>query len=165
MTEQKYITPHTSLDELMRDFPEIQESFLKLFPDLANISNPELKEILFKNTTIEQLCAKNNRNLAETINTLRSYIGLEQSDQLFDKPEWLDKGKIVQTLDARPIIMSGGHPIQYVMMAVQTLSVGEVFKLITPFQPTPLMDMITSHGYKVYGEKENDSLYYTYFSR
>lgn len=165
MEEKKYITPHTTIEELFSYFPEIQESFLKLFPEMANLENPALKEIIYKNTTIEQLSSKNNKNLAETINVLRSNLGLEQSEFLNDIPGWLDKLKVVNTLDARPIIMSGGHPIQEVITSVQSLAKGEVFKLITPFQPTPLIDMISSQGFKVFCEKENDTLYYTYFSK
>ncbi|MCX7736934.1 MAG: DUF2249 domain-containing protein [Candidatus Kapabacteria bacterium] len=165
MENKKYITPHTTIEELFSDFPEIQESFLKLFPEIANLANPALKEMIYKNTTIEQLSSKNNKNLAETINVLRSYIGLEQSELLNDLPDWLDKLKVVNTLDARPIVMSGGHPIQEVMMSVQSLANGEVFKLITPFQPTPLIDMIGSQGFKVFCEKENDTLFHTYFSK
>ncbi len=165
MADKKYITPHTTIEELFSDFPEIKHSFLKLFPDLENVVNPELKSLLFKKTTIEHLCLKNNENLAETINLLRSYLGMEQSDLLDDLPEWLNKLKIKNTLDARPIILRGGHPIEEVMMAVQTLDNGEVFKLITPFQPSPLIDMIVSQGFKVYCEKENDTLFNTYFCR
>lgn len=165
MDEKKYITPHTTVDELFSSFPEIQDSFLKLFPDLLNLSNPGLKEILFKNTTIEQLCSKSNKNLAEIINILRSYLGLEKSEYAADLPNWFDNKKVVKTLDARPIVMSGGHPIQEVMMSVQSLADGEIFKLITPFQPTPLIDMIGSQGFKVYCEKENETLFNTYFSK
>jgi len=165
MEEKKYITPHTTVYELLSSFPELQESFLKLFPELSNLSNPALKDILYKNTTIEQLCTKNNKNLAETINVLRSFLGLKQSEFVADLPDWFDHKKIVKTLDARPIVMSGGHPIQEVMMSVQSLADCEIFKLITPFQPTPLIDMIGSQGFKVHCEKENDTLYNTYFSK
>lgn len=165
MTKKKYITPHTTIEELFTDFPEIKDSFFKFFPDYAKINNPALQSIMFKNTTIEQLCSKTGRNLPDTINTLRSFLGLEKINNINDEPDWLDKSKISKTLDARPIIMSGGHPIQDVTMAVQSLSEGEVFQLVTPFQPTPLIEMIGSQGFKTYCEKENDILYYTYFSK
>ena len=50
-------------------------------------------------------------------------------------PKWFDPSKIVKSLDARPIIESGQHPMSQVLEELKTLKSGEIYELITPFVP------------------------------
>ena len=45
-----------------------------------------------------------------------------------EKPAWLDNNKIKITLDARPLLATGQHPLQRVIEECATLQYGEIYE-------------------------------------
>jgi hypothetical protein len=84
---------------------------------------------------------------------------------MIQMPEWLDKAKIQITLDARPIIAAGDHPLQRVISECETLENGNIFEIITPFPPLPMVEKMGALGYRTFTETTDLGLYHTYFSR
>ena len=82
-----------------------------------------------------------------------------------NKPDWFDRTKIKITLDARPLIALGEHPLQRVMEECATLQPGEIYEIITPFSPMPMIEKLTALGYKSHMEPESNGLFYTYFCK
>jgi uncharacterized protein (DUF2249 family) len=80
-------------------------------------------------------------------------------------PAWLDKTNIKITLDARPILASGEHPLQRVMEECATLQPGDIYEVITPFPPMPMIEKMTAMGFENYVELNNNGLYNTYFRK
>ena len=78
------------------------------------------------------------------------------------KPTWLDKEKIKITLDARPILASGEHPLERVLREADSLNPGEIYEIITPFPPMPMIEKLTALGFESFSE-QNEGLYHTYF--
>ena len=66
-----------------------------------------------------------------------------------ETPTWLDKTKIKITLDARPILASGEHPLQRVMEECAALQPGEIYEIITPFPPMPMIEKLTALGFEI----------------
>jgi uncharacterized protein (DUF2249 family) len=82
-----------------------------------------------------------------------------------ETPAWLDKTKIKITLDARPILASGGHPVQRVMEECATLQPGEIYEIITPFPPMPMIEKLTALGFENCVEPADNGLFHTYFRK
>ena len=51
------------------------------------------------------------------------------------------------TVDARPIIESGGEPFDTIMAAVAGLDEREDLIVMAPFEPVPLEGVLSSHGF------------------
>ncbi len=80
-------------------------------------------------------------------------------------PAWLDKRNIKITLDARPILASGEHPLQRVMEECASLQPGEIYMIITPFPPTPMIEKLTALGYENFVENADNGIFHTFFTR
>lgn len=51
------------------------------------------------------------------------------------------------SVDARPIIASGGEPFDTIMSAVATLADDEELVVLAPFEPVPLEGVLSSQGF------------------
>jgi uncharacterized protein (DUF2249 family) len=80
-----------------------------------------------------------------------------------ETPTWLDKANIKITLDARPILASGGHPIERVLREADSLNHGEIYEIITPFPPMPMIEKLNTKGFESFSEQDESALYRTYF--
>ena len=50
-------------------------------------------------------------------------------------------------LDVRPILAAGGSPLGRILNTVERLQPGQSFKLLAPFEPAPLYQMLGNRGY------------------
>lgn len=51
------------------------------------------------------------------------------------------------TVDARPIIASGGEPFEAIMAAAASLADGEDLVVLAPFEPVPLEGVLSAQGF------------------
>ena len=79
------------------------------------------------------------------------------------KPIWLDPENIGKILDARPIIESGGHPLEQVMQDLASMENNKIYELITPFLPSPLLDVVKKKGYNIWSEEVEGTIVKNYF--
>jgi uncharacterized protein len=82
-----------------------------------------------------------------------------------ETPSWLNKANIKISLDARPILASGEHPLQRVLDECATLQPGEIYEIITPFPLMPMIEKLTVLGFENYTETDSSGLFHTYFKR
>jgi len=82
-----------------------------------------------------------------------------------EKPTWLNRAKISITLDARPILASGEHPLERVLSETATLKPGEIYKILTPFPPMPMIQKLNDAGFESFTEQDNAGVFHTYFVR
>jgi len=82
-----------------------------------------------------------------------------------ETPEWLDKTKIKITLDARPILAAGEHPLQRVIEESSRLLPGEIYEIITPFPAMPMIEKLTASGFESFSETDSGGMFHTYFRR
>ena len=78
-------------------------------------------------------------------------------------PEWLIKAKIKITLDARPLIAAGNHPLERVRDEASALESGEIYELLTPFPPTPMMEKLKELGFENFSTQDESGLFHTFF--
>jgi uncharacterized protein (DUF2249 family) len=58
-------------------------------------------------------------------------------------------------LDVRPILASGGEPFGEILSAIESLRPGEGLRLIAPFRPAPLFQVLASKGFS-HRERKSD---------
>jgi uncharacterized protein (DUF2249 family) len=81
------------------------------------------------------------------------------------RPVWLQQEKIKVTLDARPILASGQHPLERVIQESSALAAGEIYEIITPFPPVPMIEKLTALGFESFSESGAEGLFHSYFLR
>jgi uncharacterized protein (DUF2249 family) len=80
-------------------------------------------------------------------------------------PDWLKTENIKITLDARPLLAQGIHPLEQVQQECAALQPGEIFEIITPFPPAPMIEKMTAAGFEVYSVAEDDGMVHTCFKK
>lgn len=167
------ITPDTKVGALLDRFPELEEVFLAMSPHFAKLKNPVLRKTVAKVATLRQVAQVGKVPLADLINRLRAAVGLEEASRegvregagyLSAVPDWFSHEAVVRSLDARPLISSGVQPLGQVMKDLADLREGEIYELITPFLPAPLIDTAKGKGYRSWSKKEKSGTVKTYFT-
>jgi hypothetical protein len=70
-----------------------------------------------------------------------------------------------RTHDARAAIEAGEHPMPQVMADLGALAGGEVYELVTPFVPAPLVDLAKGKGFEAFSVAVEEGLVRTFFRR
>lgn len=168
------ITPDTKVAELLKHYPQLEEILIKFSPAFAALKNPVLRRTVAKVTSLQQAAKVGNANIVEMINALRKEMGQpilegnfnsesKERDILFS--EKAPETSVIYTLDVRPIIKAGDHPKDTILIQAEKLQSGECLKLITPFPPTPLIDLLKKKGYRITMLTPQDGIVKTFVER
>jgi len=151
------ITPETKVAKLLEAYPDLEEVLIGLAPAFGKLRNPVLRKSVAKVATLRQAARVGGVSLAEMINVLREKAGIaermdseEGSTGPGDRPAWAPMEKVSGSLDARPMLEEGEHPLAKVLAALGELKPGQVFELTAPFTPVPLIDVVKTKGYEVW---------------
>jgi uncharacterized protein (DUF2249 family) len=90
---------------------------------------------------------------------------MSTNNNLQDKPSWFDTASVSDTLDAREMLQAGQHPLPEAIKRTSEMKPGEIFELITPFTPMPLIEKIKDKGFSAYVKSLTDSEVHTYFCK
>lgn len=158
------ITPKTKVGELLDSYPELEPVLIKLAPAFKKLKNPILRKTVGKIATLQQAAAVGNISIEILVNTLRKEVGQDsiseattEGNYLAKKPVWFDKSKITNSFDATTIINSGENPMPQVFSEIKKIDKGEIFELITPFVPAPIIDKLIEKGYECWVDQEDES--------
>jgi hypothetical protein len=164
------ITPKTKVWELLNAFPGLEEPLIELAPEFKKLKNPILRRTIARVTSLQQAAAVGQIPVDVLVNKLRNLVGQDSLEAIESgstggeqQPGWFVPSKIVKTLDARPIISSGGHPLPEVLHDVQNMNPGDIYELITPFLPAPLIDKVSEQGCSTWSKKEAEDCFLNYF--
>jgi uncharacterized protein (DUF2249 family) len=80
-------------------------------------------------------------------------------------PDWIKEDHIKITLDARPLLAQGVHPLELVQQQTAGLNPGEIFEIITSFPPAPMIEKMSAAGFNTHSGIGSDGLFHTYFQR
>lgn len=169
------ITPDTKIGPLLDRYPQLEAPLMQLSPAYAKLRNPLLRKTIAKIATLQQVAKIGEVPIGTLVNTLRKELGIEEqwsggttgkSGSGTDTvPEWFAQTKIAALLDAAPIIEAGEHPLNRVMSDLQKLQPGQIYELITPFVPAPLLDAVGKKGFEVWSQKQTDGSVRSYFCK
>jgi uncharacterized protein (DUF2249 family) len=79
------------------------------------------------------------------------------------KPEWFNESVIIETLDAREMLQAGQHPLAEVLGKTSEMKAGQIFKMITPFTPMPLIEKVMDKGLAAYVQTISEAEIHTFF--
>jgi uncharacterized protein (DUF2249 family) len=168
---QRDITPDTRVGKLLEAFPQLEETLIAMSPSFAKLRNPVLRQTVAKVATLRQVAQIGNLPVGELINHLRDAAGLqpiavadEKAKGTDARPGWVTSNAVSKSFDARPVIESGGHPLNQVLEDLKNMRKGQVYELITPFLPAPLIDVVKGKGFRVWSEQVETSVIKTFIS-
>jgi hypothetical protein len=166
------ITPKTRVGELLDTYPALEPVLMDLAPAFKKLQNPVLRRTVGKVATLQQAAALGNVSISEIINTLRLEVGQAlfdepgiQSEINEEEPGWFNKEKVKVRFDATPVINAGQNPMQEILKNLDKISQEDIFLLITPFLPAPIIELIGKKGYDHYCLNIDDEVFHTYFFR
>jgi hypothetical protein len=170
-TKQDFqISPVTKIGALLERFPNLEKTLLEMAPEFKKLRNPILRKTIARVTSLRQASAVAKISLAEMINKLRNEAGIQEEfmpneaiESLSKEiPSWFSTSRIVQSLDARPMLEKGEQPLNKVFTDCKKLKVGDIYELVTPFLPAPLIDVAKEKGYQTWVKKEEFGAFKTY---
>jgi uncharacterized protein (DUF2249 family) len=168
------ITPQTKVGKLLDAYPELEEVLIAIVPVFSKLNNPLLRKTVAKVTSLAQAARVGGVSVAELIGQLRSKVGQPDfesikeddiSQKYHDSPSWFSEDKVAGTLDARPMIDAGEHPVEKVLRDLSRLEIGMIYELITPFEPAPLIDKAKARGFSAWVNARTASEFHTFFVR
>lgn len=162
------ITPQTRLAQLLQAYPQLEKVLLDLSPAFAKLTHPILRKTIARVATLRQVAEVGGLPLGVLINRLRAEIGMGATEVTEDAAGehslWHSNGRVVQRYDARDLLAQGGHPLNQVLSDIPRLRPGELYELITPFVPAPLIDVVRKKGYRAHAQQTEPGLIKTYIA-
>lgn len=165
------ITPEIKISELLNNFPELEDKLITIAPPFKKLKNPILRKTLGKVTTLRQASKVGEVSLALLINGLREAAGQneitveENKSNNAVKPDWVNEANIKITYDARIDLENGSHPVAKVSKEILTLNEDELYLLVTPFFPGPLVDIIKDKGFESYSLTKSADEIHTFIKK
>lgn len=171
MTTNLLITPDVKIYDLLKAYPQLEDKLIQIAPVFEKLKNPVLRKSITKVTTLKQASIVGRVSLSILINELRAAVGQGNTELGGEKssgrkkPVWASPENIKYEYDAREDLESGVHPVNKVVKESSEMTENEVYLLVTPFTPAPLIDMLVSKGFEVYSEEESPAKVCTYIKR
>lgn len=132
-------------------------------PNIAEIKNEVLINALKNTLTIEQAASQQDVNLSDMLQEFNSNIFGNKI--IFSNNVNKAEMNIVKSIDARPMLARGGHPLALVLEEANKINAGEFIELITPFKPLPLLDIASQNGLKVSSNDGENGIYRSFFGK
>lgn len=170
-TPKLIISPKTKVLQLIEAYPQLEDMLIDYVPAFRKLKNPILRNTVAKITTLQQAATIGNVKVEELINLFRGVVGqdaVELADEVTlntTQPEWYDEDRIVNSLDIRPMLNAGEQPVNQVVSDLNKLKPEEIYEVIAPFIPAPLIDKATSLNMAHWIDRKGTELFLVYFSR
>ncbi len=166
------ITPDTKLGAVLERWPELEEVLVGLSPRFRTLRNPLVGQVLRRVATLRQAAVAGGVPLSLLIDRVRRCAGLggathpESLEAARGRPQWAGEASTTRRRDARIDVDAGTHPLPFVMADLEALGAQDVYELVTPFVPAPLIDLARRKGLDSYSEAApGDAFARTWFRR
>ena len=63
------------------------------------------------------------------------------------------------------MLAQGIHPLERVQQECASLNPGEIFEIITPFPPSPMIEKMAAAGFETHTETDGDGMFHTCFCK
>ena len=148
----------TKIADLLKFYPDLEDTLLELSPAFAKLRNPILRRTVAKVTSIQQAAKIAGISPSVMVQTLRKAARLAtvdsietyENNQQDPMPEWFDEIKITTRFDASPIINAGESPMREILRLSKELQEDAIMELTAPFRPEPIIDILKSKGFKAW---------------
>jgi len=163
------ISPKTKVLQLIETYPQLEDVLIEYAPAFKKLKNPVLRKTVARIATLQQAAAVGNVKVEDLINHLRKevdqdlYSGTSSTEYTTQKPDWFNKALIKLKFNAKKMLATGEQPVHQVISDLDAMGKNEIYKLIAPFLPAPLIDKATSLKIRHWVEKINDEEFNVYF--
>ncbi len=171
MTNKLDITPQTIVGDLLNAYPELEDKLIEIAPVFSKLKNPILRRTIAKVTSLKQASVVANISVAVLINSLRKAVNqdeikLTEENKIGNNvPSWVSMEKIKIEYDACIDLENGIHPAGKVTKEILSLENDDIYLLITPFVPAPLIKIVEEKGFKTFSIKASETIVYNYISK
>ena len=166
------ITFQTKVYELLEDYPQLEDILTEISPAFAKLKNPILRRTIARVTTIQQAAAVAGIEAGEVVRRLRVAAGFSDSDAgvnnttgaassvasgaalQSEQPDWFLPEKVIVRYDAVKTLDAGDVPMAEILRLSNSLQEGQIFEFSSPFLPTPILDMLSAKGFKIWSIRE-----------
>lgn len=169
------ITPQTKVGQLLTAYLEVEEVLISIAPAFKKLRNPVLLRTVARVTSLAQAARVGGVSVTDLVQRLRRAVGQADFDTASEEtesggdfkpaPDWFDSDKVTKSFDARPMIDAGEQPIGRVLGDLDKLPDGEIYELITPFAPAPLIDKAVTRGFVAHSRAVGNEEHRTCFKR
>jgi hypothetical protein len=165
------IAPKTKIAELIEAYPQLEQVLVDYVPAFEKLKNPILRKTVARVTTLQQAAVIAGVNVEDLINHLRSKVGQDRfsgaaaAAYTTEQPDWFSETRVVDELDAKGMLAAGEQPVNQVLADLSALGQGNIYKLIAPFMPAPLVDKASSLGVSHWVTQNDDQEFVIYFCR
>ncbi len=163
------ITPKTKVDDLLNDYPELEEFLMRLNPKYKKLKNPVLRRTVAKIATLTQVAKIGGYDPVKLVNMLRKEVGeaplesgaQESEEESKEAPLWLQNPP-KKVLDVTKLLDEEKNPLAEATKALRELKSGETLLLKSDFLPAPLIETFKEKGLEVYSSETDDGEFLTY---
>ena len=165
------VTPQTKVLALIEAYPHLEEVLINYVPAFRKLRNPVLRRTVARVATLQQAAAVGGVPVEELVNRMRRELGQDHlavgpdKGYATDLPDWFDPARLAPPVDVAAILAAGEQPVHRVLAELRELPGGQIYTLLAPFLPAPLIDKATSLGLRHYVVKEADERFSVYFCR
>jgi hypothetical protein len=165
------ITPKTKVAELVGAYPQLEQVLVDYVPAFEKLRNPLLRKTVARITTLQQAAAVGGVDVENLINHLRQEVGQDHFSGVAaaayttEQPKWFLETQVVAELDARGMLAEGEQPVNQVIADLQALGQGDIYKLVAPFLPAPLVAKASSLGLSHWVMPQENQEFVIYFCR
>ncbi len=167
--ENLIISPKTKVLALIETYPRLEDVLIAYVPEFKKLKNPLLRKTVARIATLQQAASIGHVPVETLINHLREEVGQDKLDNQadspynMDQPDWYDEKSIHMSLDVRPMLLQGEHPVNQVVADFKQMPEGKIYKMIAPFLPAPLIDKLNSLSAKHWIDQDSAGVYLIYF--
>lgn len=165
------INSGTKISQILKAHPDALEAIISISPKFTKLRNPLLRKLMAARTSISMASKVGGAKVDDFFAKLKP-LGFEIDSNYKEEhegstspmPEFVKnlKPENVVELDVRPILDSGGDPLNTIMMNVNKLNAQQALKIINTFEPTPVIMILEKRGFVAYTEIVNSNLVHTY---
>lgn len=165
------ISPKTKVLQLIETYPQLEDVLINYVPTFKKLKNPILRKTVARIATLQQAATVGNVKVEDLINVLRKEVGqdtIELANEVkynTKQPDWFELSEVKRSIDIREMLNAGEQPVNQVISELNHLLQNEIYKVIAPFIPAPLIDKSLSLEIDHWLNKESEELYIVYFKR
>jgi len=169
------IAPTTKVAELLESWPELEEVLVAQAPAFRRLKNPVLRRTVARVATLEQAAGVGGLAVRELVATLRRAAGLDDAGSAeggadtspgpLTPPAWVDRFRVVSSVDADALLDAGQVPLALVNDRARALGPGESIRVESGFRPVPLVDALAQQGFRSHTRETAPGRFETFFAR
>lgn len=153
----------TRMSDALAARPELRTILPAFHPAFARLAHPVLGKLLPRLVSVEDAARIAGVDVESMLAVMNlpgppAHPGPPPAERPPEPvPEWLARAKVVEVVDARPMLERGEEPFAVIMGAIRALPPGAVLQVLAPFEPAPLRRLLGERGWATHAAWEGET--------